>query len=159
MAGDAPEAGPARRRPEPARFTCPVSVHLFLFDGERVLLLKRANTGFMDGRWSVPAGHIDGGEDVRVASAREAMEEAGIVVSAGDLEFAGVVHHGGAGERVHFFFACRTWQGSPVNAEPDKCEDLAWHSLGSLPELMVPYVETALANYQRGVLFDVVDWD
>jgi 8-oxo-dGTP pyrophosphatase MutT (NUDIX family) len=41
-----------------------VGLHVFLVDREagKVLLLKRANTGRYDGRWSVPAGRLDVGE-------------------------------------------------------------------------------------------------
>ena len=39
------------------RFTVPVAVHLFLRDGDRILLLRRFNTGYEDGNYSVIAGH------------------------------------------------------------------------------------------------------
>ena len=45
-------------------FLAPVAVHLLLVKDDRVLLLKRYNTGYEDGNYSVVAGHIDGGEDL-----------------------------------------------------------------------------------------------
>jgi 8-oxo-dGTP pyrophosphatase MutT (NUDIX family) len=39
-----------------------VGVHLILNTGGKVLLLRRANTGFADGSWSVPGGCLDDGE-------------------------------------------------------------------------------------------------
>ena len=58
-------------------FLAPVAVHLLLVKDDRVLLLKRYNTGYEDGNYSVVAGHIDGGEDLKTAMIREAREEAG----------------------------------------------------------------------------------
>ena len=48
-------------------FLAPVAVHLLLVKDDRVLLLKRYNTGYEDGNYSVVAGHIDGGEDLKTA--------------------------------------------------------------------------------------------
>ena len=46
------------------RFTCPIAVHIFLLQEQKVLLLRRYNTGYEDGNYSVPAGHLDGNEPV-----------------------------------------------------------------------------------------------
>jgi NADH pyrophosphatase NudC (nudix superfamily) len=54
----------------------PVAVHLFLLRGEKVLLQRRYQTGYEDGRYSVIAGHLDGGDTVIAAAVREASEEA-----------------------------------------------------------------------------------
>ncbi len=50
------------------RFSLIPEVHLILESNGQLLLLKRANTGYEDGNYSLVAGHIDGNE-----SAREAM--------------------------------------------------------------------------------------
>ena len=52
-------------------FTSPVAVHLFLVQDGRILLLRRYNTGYEDGNYSVVAGHIDGGEKLKSAMVRE----------------------------------------------------------------------------------------
>ena len=59
------------------RFKLVSAVHLFLIRDDRVLLLRRHNTGYEDGKLSVIAGHLDGGEPVREAMRREANGQHG----------------------------------------------------------------------------------
>ena len=132
----------------------PVTVHLFFFRENQVLLLRRFNTGFRDGEYSVPAGHMDGGETVMQAAVREAQEETGIHLEEKDLTFSTVMHRIEDDERVDFFLLVHKWQGEPFNAEPDKCDDLRWAEIDGLPENTVPYVRQALANHLAQIPFD-----
>jgi len=45
----------------------PSACHLFLRRDDQILLLRRFNTGYEDGNYSVIAGHIAHGEDVIAA--------------------------------------------------------------------------------------------
>jgi 8-oxo-dGTP diphosphatase len=89
------------------RFTMPVAVHLFLLKGTEILLLRRYNTGYEDGNYSVPAGHLDGNEEVLSAAIREAKEECGIDIRPEDLYVAGIMHRRSADERIDFFVVTR----------------------------------------------------
>ena len=140
------------------RTTFPVTVHLFFFRENEVLLLRRFNTGFRDGEYSVPAGHLDGGETVIAAAAREAEEEIGVRIEAKDTIFSSVMHRIEDEERVDFFVHVYKWQGEPFNAEPDKCDDLRWTDVDQLPANTVPYVKQALRNHSTGVQFDEYGW-
>lgn len=140
------------------RATFPVTVHLFFFRENEVLLLRRFNTGFRDGEYSVPAGHLDGGETVVAAAAREAEEEIGVRIDAKHTIFSSVMHRIEDEERVDFFVHVLKWQGEPFNAEPDKCDDLRWADLDQLPANTVPYVKQALRNHLSGVQFDEFGW-
>jgi len=132
----------------------PVTVHLFFINENQILLLRRFNTGFRDGEYSVPAGHMDGGETVMQAAVREAEEEVGVHLEERDMAFATVMHRIEGDERVDFFLFVHKWDREPFNAEPDKCDDLRWVNLTQLPENIVPYVRQALANHLAGVSFD-----
>ncbi|GAA1019566.1 hypothetical protein Aple_087350 [Acrocarpospora pleiomorpha] len=126
----------ARRRYRPV-----VDVHVLLFDGDRVLLGLRRNTGYADGEWgAMPSGHLDEGESVIAAGAREAREELGIEV--GELDVVHVMHHRnpGCAGRIGFYLVARSWSGTPVNAEPDKCGKIAWFPVLELPDNTLPAV-------------------
>ncbi|HEX5498069.1 MAG TPA: NUDIX domain-containing protein [Thermomicrobiales bacterium] len=140
------------------RFMFASAVHLFLFNDEKVLLSRRFNTGYEDGRYSVIAGHLDGDEEVKTAAIREAAEEAGIDIAPADLSVVGVMHRKSDDERVEFFLVAKRWRGEIANMEPNKCDDLSWYALDRLPTNMVPYVRRALDNYRDGTWFDSVGW-
>jgi len=135
----------------------PVTVHLLFFRDDQILLLRRFNTGYADGQYSVPAGHLDGGETVMAAAAREAEEEVGVRLEQDHMTFATVMHRmerDREDERVDFFVHVHQWQSEPFNAEPDKCDDLCWTDIHQLPVNMVPYVRRALENHWSGIPFD-----
>src|SRR5215218_4652363 len=129
------------------RTTFPVTVHLFFFREDQVLLIRRFNTGFADGQYSVPAGHLDGAETVIAAAAREAEEEVGVRLEAKNIQYSSVMHRREDDERVDFFVHVQQWDGEPVNAEPHKCDDLRWAKLDDLPENTIPYIRRALQNH------------
>ncbi|MBI5061790.1 MAG: NUDIX domain-containing protein [Candidatus Aenigmarchaeota archaeon] len=134
------------------------AVHLFLIKDGKILMLRRFNTGYEDGSYSVIAGHIDGDEQVRDAMVREAKEEAGISIEKNDLRFVHVMHRKSSEERVDFFFVCDRWNGEAHNAEPTKCDDLRWFSLDSLPKNMVPYVRQGIDRFKENILFSEHGW-
>ena len=134
------------------------AAHVFLIRNRQVLLLRRFNTGYEDGNYSVPAGHIDGGEQVKAAAIREAREEVGIAIAPEDLDIVGVMHRKAEDERIDFFVATSRWEGGPRNCEPHKCDQLRWADLEDLPENIIPYVRQAIENYRRGKWFDSFGW-
>ncbi len=141
------------------RATFPVTVHLFFFREDQILLLRRYHTGYRDGEYSVPAGHLDGEETVVAAARREAQEEIGVQIDPANITFAGVMHRHEGDERVDFFVHVHAWRGEPVNAEPDKCDDLRWADLETLPENTIPYVRQAIQNFLDGTPFEEFGWE
>ena len=141
------------------RFKLIPDVHVFLLnEDDEVLLLRRCNIGFEDGNFSVVAGHVEADEEITSAAIREAKEEVGIEIQRDDLHVVGVMHRRSDEERVSFFLTASTWTGDIVNAEPDLCDDLSWHSVESLPSNTVSYLKRALVNYQDGTIFDEFGW-
>ncbi|MDD3353935.1 NUDIX domain-containing protein [Zoogloea sp.] len=128
-----------------ARPGIPTGVHVLLWREERVLLMRRAGTGFFDGLYSLPGGHVEEGESLRRAAIREMREELGVLLEENALDMLGVVHRRSDTNRIDFFLQTRRWQGTPVIAEPDKCDGLLWCDPSGLPDAMVPYIREALA--------------
>jgi 8-oxo-dGTP diphosphatase len=133
--------------------------HLVLLKDRNVLLLKRYNTGYEDGNYSVVAGHVDGSETAREAMCREAFEEAGLKIEPSDLRMVHVIHRVGTDERISFFFSPVKWQGQPSNQEPHKCSELAWYPIHGMPENMVPYIRHAIEQVLAGNQYSEYGWE
>lgn len=134
-------------------------VHLLLInDAGEVLFGQRQNTGFEDGAWHVPSGHLEAGESVVSALIREAKEEIGVTIDPRDVEFAHVMHNASGGGRIAFFFTVRTWSGEPENREPDKCSDLRWFPLDALPNHLIDYCRMALGYIDIHLPFSTYGW-
>lgn len=129
---------------------------IFLEKNEKYLVARRCNTGYQNGNYHVPAGHVDEGELPTEAIVREAKEEIGIDLLPADLELVHVSYrpkHNNTDNRVDFFFRARTWGGEIKNMETHKCDDLKWVSLDELPESMTPYVREAFECMRKGIFF------
>jgi 8-oxo-dGTP diphosphatase len=137
--------------------TC-VDLHLILLRGQEILLGLRQNTGFADGSWHLPSGHLDPGEAATAGTAREAGEEIGVTINPADLRLAHVMHHRTNDARTAFFFETNQWSGEIVNHEPDKCAGWKWFPLDAMPEQMIPYAAEALAHYRKEVLYSERGW-
>lgn len=137
------------------RFRLIPTVYLVLRRGNEVLLLRRANTGYQDGKYSLVAGHLDGDELATEGLVREAKEEAGIVVNPKKLRLVHLGHRLGrpqkGEERLDMFFETTDWAGTITNCEPQKCDELAWYPIDTLPDATIPFVRNVLLDIQNGV--------
>lgn len=126
--------------------TVRVAVYGILLKDDMVLMLRRYKTGWMDGMYGLPAGHLEKGETLAEATIREIHEEAGVEVSESDLEFKHVSHRNEAGnfEYMDFYYIVRKWNGEPRIAEKDKADDLRWFDLDDLPENIAPNVKMGI---------------
>ncbi|MDX2969943.1 NUDIX domain-containing protein [Kribbella solani] len=137
------------------RFRVVPAAYVLVRRGNEVLLLLRANTGYMDGHWAMPAGHVEQGESAIAAAVRELREEVGLEVQPADLVPLTAMHRtGGNGEpideRVDFFFEVSTWRGEPRLMEPEKAAGLEWYALDALPEPLVVQEARVLEALAKG---------
>jgi len=124
-----------------------LACYLVLIKDDQILLLKRANTGYEDGNYSMVAGHIDGGETAIGTMKREAKEEAGIEINPDDMKIVHIMHRNAPDRNyIDFFIVANKWTGEIKNLEPQKCDDLSWFYLSKLPNNVIPYVKKAIEN-------------
>jgi 8-oxo-dGTP diphosphatase len=138
-----------------ARFKLIPAVYLLLRRGNEILLLKRANTGYWDGGYSLIAGHLDGDELGSEGLQREAKEEAGIIISKKDIQFVHLAHRLGRNEkgqeRVDLFYEAWKWRGAIKNMEPEKCNGLTWFPIINLPKNTLPLIKRVINDVLSGV--------
>lgn len=130
-----------------AKNTVP-EANLLLIKDNKILLLRRFNTGYEDGKYCLVSGHIEDGESFSQGIIREAQEEAGITVKSEDLRAVHVQHRDSGSkvnnQRIALFFEAKHWSGEIKNNEPHKCDDISWFDLDNLPENIVPSVKDAI---------------
>lgn len=143
------------------RFTLRAAVYLMLFQDNTILLARRFNTGWMDGKYSLIAGHLDGHETVTEAMIREAVEEGGIKLKPEDIHVAHTMHRKSSDdlEYIDFFLVADKWEGEPTITEPEKCDEIKWFSLNNLPDNLLPYVKKAIDCIQNNITFSEFDWE
>ncbi len=141
------------------RFSLRCAVYLILQNEGKVLLMRRAKTGFKDGEYSLPSGHLDGGEKATDAIIREAKEEIGVVLSPQEVALVYSSHRrSGEYEYIDLLFQADNWHGHPQNLEPEFCDDLSWFDPDKLPENTVDYIATALQRFKEGKIFSEFDF-
>lgn len=133
------------------RFTVIPAVYLVLANQGKILFGKRQHTGYRDGFWQLPSGHLEGGENLKQGLIREAQEEVNLKLTEEDLSLVFVAHRfvEKGIERVDFYFLAKQFDLSQIhNNEPDKCSDLDWLDLTN-PDI-IPEVREVLKSYQQG---------
>lgn len=147
------------------RFLSAAAVMLILTrecDGRtEVLLQRRAGTGWRDGYYDLcAAGHVEEGESLTRAMAREACEELGINIAEGDISLVCLIHKRSGGESyLNAYFTATRFDGEPRINEPEKCSELGWYHIDSLPSPMVEDRPLAIECMLRGVHYAEYGWE
>ena len=137
--------------------------YLLIRKGDKLLFVMREHTGFMDGHYSLPAGHVELDESYSTGAVREVFEEVGLKVSKDTIRHVFTQHrHTPTGSHPYWtdvFFEATEWSGEPVNNEPDKHSGLEWISIHDLPENVMGYQRYALLQIAEGKSYGEYGWE
>ena len=114
-----------------------VGVGVIIIEGDHVVLVKRAHPP-LQAEWSIPGGVLEVGELVREAAVREAREETGLIVEAGELlgVYDRILRDASTRVQYHYVlidFLCRRVAGD-LAAASDAAE-VRWFTREELPAL------------------------
>ena len=136
--------------------------YLVLIKNGKILLQRRFNTGYEDGKYSMVAGHVDKGETFTRCIIRETEEESGMILKTENLKVAHIMCRNSGteenNERVDIFFVAEKWYGKIENREPHKCDDLSWFDLDNLPANIIPYIKQAIDCIKNKIFYSEHGW-
>lgn len=141
------------------RYSLSIAVFVLLLRGNEICMLRRNNTGWMDGYYSLPAGGLEPGETLSTAAIRELREETGVQASPCALTLAHTMHVWTENRSwIGHFFICREWSNAPFLAEPDKHSEISWKNIGALPAETIPYVRQAIEAIKEAQSYSEFGW-
>lgn len=126
------------------------SVFTIVEKDNKFLLLRRKATGYMDGWYDLPAGHLEDQEKLKEGAVRELQEETGLIASPADLELVHVYqNHTNEPPHYGYIFLASRWKGQPRIMEANKSDHMDWFALDELPEKTLPYTHQALKTWAK----------
>lgn len=130
------------------RNTIPVTVQLILEKDNEILFMKRKNTGYADGKYGLPGGHVEKNEEIKQAMIRETKEEIGIEIKKEDLTLYKVLNRKISEniEYIDFVFKVKKWSRELQNVEKDKCDEILWIDKNQIPENTIDFIKEVLKN-------------
>ena len=128
-----------------------VAVDIILVKDGKVLLQRRANTGWMDGKWNMPGGHIEDEKTLEQVAVREAKEELGIEVAEKDVRIIHAIQNRTNRQTILFYATCDKYVGTP-SVQPEiedskqvfKADAVEWFDINNLPKDTAPHARNVV---------------
>lgn len=137
------------------RFTLRCAVYVMFVKNNKILLYRRVNTGWQDGKFGIPGGHLEDGETVSQAAVREAKEETELIVKESDLQLVEVGHRQfvagkskeSTNDYIDIIFKAKKWKGNPIITKENKSDEILWVDPKKLPKNTIKSVSLMIENY------------
>ncbi|MDD3647298.1 MAG: NUDIX domain-containing protein [Candidatus Dojkabacteria bacterium] len=137
-----------------------LAVYILFKKGDKVLFVRRYNTGWMDGHYTLVAGHVRDGESLKQAAVREAKEEVNFDIKIDDLKLVHVIHRSRTkdnSEYIDYYFEVEKREG---NIKVHDCIDkYEWKSFDDLPSPVIPVVGEVLDRIVKGEVYSEEGWE
>ena len=115
----------------------------------RILLVQRGRKQFGAGKWCLPCGYVEWGEDVRDAARREALEEAGVVVIIGDPIHVASNFHEPNKPTIGIYFAATMVDPDAEPVAGDDASNVGWFDPEAPPPMAFPNDDVLLRRLAR----------
>jgi len=146
------------------RLTVRLAVLGIFIKRKKILLLRRFNTGWRDGEYTLPAGHLEKGETIAKAMSRESFEETGLKIFPSDFTLVHTMLVGvnkkdkNDHDYLYFFLQAKKWDGTFLVREADKCDRIDWFPVKNLPKNILPHISKAVDCINKGIFFSEINW-
>lgn len=136
-----------------------LAAYIILRNGNKIAMILRSNTKWMDGYWSLLAGKVEKNETFTSAALREAFEEGGVRITPDNLQLKLIVQrHADDSDWVDAIFEATTWEGEVYNAEPHVHGELSWFDIDAIPEKSTPAIKAYLQAIAEGKTYLEYGW-
>ncbi len=134
------------------RPTFPIGINIFVIRDDALLLGKRKGAAG-EGMWGLPGGHLEMGESMLDAAARELKEETSLQCS--EFKFVGLANDNGRPDKhyVQAGFLAENCTGEVKLMEPEFCSEWQWFPLKALPENIFFGHTKQIELFLKGLLF------
>lgn len=138
-------------------------ISVIIRKGNKILFILREHTGYADGMYALPGGHVEYGERFSAAAVREALEEVGLTLYTDALKPVMAMQRLGRSAddvRVGMFFEATKWEGTARNMEPERHGDIAWFDAADLPyDKIMHFQAEGLKAMELGDVYCELGWD